>query len=137
MRGAERKKRSKRPNNATAPGGTGPSREPGTWSTKGPLRQLGRLEVSAMNVGFILTDLVHLFARRFTVQEAHGDGDRRHAGDGTRTARRRSAPFGQSPLYPDGWNTGGSVQDMDIVRARRYEDEPAMRDEFLRTLRGR
>jgi hypothetical protein len=122
MRSAERKQRSKRPNKAAAPGGTGPSHEP---------------EVSAMNVGFLLTDLVHLFARRFTVQEAHGDGDRRHAGDGARTARRRSAPFGQSPLYPDGWSTGGSVQEMDIVLARRYEDEPAMRDEFLRTLRGR
>ena len=71
-----------------------------------------------MNVGFLLTDLVHLFARRFTVQERMA-GDRRHAGDGARTARRRSAPFGQSPLYPDAWSTGGSVQEMDIVLARR------------------
>ena len=56
MRSAERKKRSKRPNNATDPGGTGPSREPGAWSMKDPRRQRAVFEVSAMNVDFLLTD---------------------------------------------------------------------------------
>jgi len=90
-----------------------------------------------MNVGFLLTDLVHLFARRFTVQERMGleiadtlatvlepHGVAVHLSANHLCTPMRGVPEDQSKRWTSFWRGG-------------YEDEPAMRDEFLRTVRGR